>query len=100
MANGIRCREVVIDTVEACVVVVDCNRESPDDDQESRTDQVECTHKVSTDIEEPDLRNPVVGDKSEAPHKHHNKPRGPIKEYSHPASNTKDSFESELGEER
>jgi len=74
MTPGILDAEVVVDSVEIGVVVIDGDSESPDNHQEGGPDQVEGSHKVSSDIEEPDLSNPVVGDEGEAPHEHNNEP--------------------------
>jgi len=57
---GILGGEVVIDTIVGGVVIIDCDSKGPDNDQEGSTEKVEGSHEVSSNVEEPDLGNPVL----------------------------------------
>lgn len=99
MTPGVLGGEVVVDAVEGGVVIIDCDREGPDDDQEGSADKVESSHEVSSDVEKPDLGNVVTGDKGEHPYEHNDEPGTPVKENAEPLSNTEDGLESKVREE-
>lgn len=99
VAPGILSREVVIDSVELGVVVVDGDGDGPGDNQEGSADKVESSHEISSDVEEPNLSNVHVRHERHAPDHHDQTPGGPVEENANPLANAEDRLEGELGEE-